>query len=228
MIVGANFHGLNTPQLIDTVELTIPQVGLRVLGEQMLTGRWLDKAVVAGWRSRWLVTADAEYAWKIKRIDVKDPVSGQVVQTEFVAWNQQWVEAPLGQSVELQSTFSVTDLPVLSDQTYQRCNFSQESPADDGQGGFTGVRLFPGDDTPKTFTRCNLMNCMPPPGSTLTKCLTVIKESDVLISSEDIVIDGQTIGQIEERGSRAHGKVNEQTLEVDMFPQPLETIGRPR
>jgi len=61
------------------------------------------------------------------------------------------------------------------DTEYQNCNFSQQGETDGGSG-WQPVRIFPGDDTPRTFIECNLGNAIPPPNSILTRCNTTIIE----------------------------------------------------
>ena len=75
---------------------------------------------------------------------------------------------------------------------FTRCNFAQPAPVLDG-ADYIGTRLFPGDDTPRTFTNCNLVNCELPPGSTATKCNTTIRRTKVETGSDELVIDGVTI-----------------------------------
>ena len=74
------------------------------------------------------------------------------------------------------------------DTEYQRCNFSRSQP--DLGPPVVGVRLFPGDDTPRTFIDCNLFNCEPPPGSTLINCNTWIITTGELGPIDELVIDG--------------------------------------
>jgi len=77
--------------------------------------------------------------------------------------------------------------PSIIDTEYQNCNFCQPAPVPDG-GDYIGVRLFPGDNTPRTFTHCNMQNCEPPPGSTITrKC--IVKAHVVHVSSEYVTVD---------------------------------------
>lgn len=83
----------------------------------------------------------------------------------------------------------IADIP--KDTEYRECNFSRQDCIDDGDK--KGVRLFPGDDTPRTFTNCNLVNCEPPPESVLTGCNVTIREKCVEVSSEDLVIDSEII-----------------------------------
>lgn len=92
--------------------------------------------------------------------------------------------------------FSNQDTPSIIDTEYVRCNFLHTNCIDDG-GVKKGHRLFPGDDTPRTFVDCNLGNCEPPPGSTLTRCPAAITEKQKHISSETITIDAV---QIESKG----------------------------
>ena len=82
--------------------------------------------------------------------------------------------------------------PSIIDSEYRNCNFSTQNCIDVG-GIKKGIRLFPGDDTPRTFISCNLVNCEPPPGSTLFKCNTAIRENAVEVGSEDLEIDGDII-----------------------------------
>ena len=82
--------------------------------------------------------------------------------------------------------------PSIIDTEYEHCNFSIPNclTVDDKK---IGMRLFPGDDTPRTFIKCNLVNCETPPGSTIIKCNTAIRENTVEVGSEDLVIDAETI-----------------------------------
>jgi len=75
---------------------------------------------------------------------------------------------------------------------FTRCNFSQPEPVLDGTN-YIGTRLFPGDDTPRYFTRCNLVNCELPPGSTATKCNTTIRRTLVQTGTDEIVINGTAL-----------------------------------
>jgi len=81
--------------------------------------------------------------------------------------------------------------PEIAD-IYERCNFSFPTPVL-SNGLMVGHRLFPGDDTPRTFTNCNLVNCEPPPLSTLVGCNTSISEIDKVVSQDSVVIDGTEI-----------------------------------
>jgi hypothetical protein len=86
----------------------------------------------------------------------------------------------------------IEDIP--KDEEYQHCNFSQKTCVHDG-GTVKGHRLFPGDDTPRTFIRCNMCNCELPGGSTCVQCNGAIKDFAVLDSTEKIEIGGIEIEQ---------------------------------
>ena len=88
--------------------------------------------------------------------------------------------------------FSGLLAPDIIDTEYFECNFSHRSPIEVA-GVKVGVRIFPDDDTPRTFTRCNLVNTQVPPNSVVIKCNTTIRESQVLIDIETITIDGSDI-----------------------------------
>jgi len=81
---------------------------------------------------------------------------------------------------------AIADIPV--DTEYRACNFGRPAPIDIGGGVFRGHRLFPGDDTPRTFTDCNLMNCEPPPGSTLDYCNTYMTPGVAVMSQDTITL----------------------------------------
>lgn len=89
--------------------------------------------------------------------------------------------------------FTNQDTPSIIDTEYRNCNFGHSDPVQDG-ATWKGNRLFPGDDTPRTFLHCNLINCEPPPGSTVVDCNCVIVRPEVFQdASPDIEIDGESI-----------------------------------
>ena len=97
--------------------------------------------------------------------------------------------------------------PSIIDTEYQSCNFSIPNCLT-VLSKKVGMRLFPGDDTPRTFISCNMINCEPPPGSTLVKCNTTIRENKVEVGSEDLTIDGQTI-QVKDYVNMIYGRYRE-------------------
>ncbi len=85
--------------------------------------------------------------------------------------------------------FSGQAMPLVIDTEYRNCNFAQTLPDPNLPNK---VRIFPGDDIPRTFIRCNLVNCEVPPGSTVIKCNTSIVAHNMLIGSITITIDGKS------------------------------------
>ncbi len=92
-------------------------------------------------------------------------------------------------AVTERKNFSGQATPSIIDTEYQRCNFAQTLPDPNLPNR---VRIFPGDDTPRTFVRCNLVNCEVPPGSTVVRCNTSIVAHNMLIGSITITVDGQS------------------------------------
>ena len=96
--------------------------------------------------------------------------------------------------------------PSIVDTEYRNCNFSQPAPVDgtgEAAGRMRGVRLFPGDDTPRTFIDCNLLNCEVPPGSTVIGGLTAVVER--ITTAELVNVDGLEL-RGESVSHRVHGK----------------------
>lgn len=117
--------------------------------------------------------------------------------------------------------FSGQVTPSTIDTEYESCNFTQEQPVGVG-GNMQGVRLFPGDDTPRTFTRCNMTNCEPPPGSAVTDCnLTVVERNLPGAASETLTIDGESLA-VERHINRIHGRFNPDTWTYDYHPVPID------
>ena len=85
--------------------------------------------------------------------------------------------------------FSGQATPSIIDPNYIRCNFAQTLPDPNLPNR---VRIFPGDDTPRTFFRCNLVNCELPPGSMVVKCNTSIVAPNMLIGSITVTVDGKS------------------------------------
>jgi hypothetical protein len=115
--------------------------------------------------------------------------------------------------------FTNQDTPSIVDTDYILCNFFHDQPIDVGGGVFEGVRLFPGDDTPRSFTQCNLVNCAVPPGSTVINCNTSIVETGLLGATETVTIDGQDV-VIQHHKNRVHGKWTPTGYEY--HPSPIE------
>ncbi len=91
--------------------------------------------------------------------------------------------------------FSGQATPSILDTEYSNCNFTQVLPdpnvvSDPNEPA--RVRIFPGDDTPRMFFRCNLVNCEVPPGSIVIKCNTSIIVHNSLIGSIAVTVDGKS------------------------------------
>lgn len=76
--------------------------------------------------------------------------------------------------------FSFEQTPSIIDTEYVDCNFTQ---------AVAHTRLFPGDDTPRTFIDCNLKNCDLGPGSTRDGGLHGHSVRDP-VNDETVTIDG--------------------------------------
>ena len=95
------------------------------------------------------------------------------------------------------------------DVLYVNCNFSQDQPDTSGAQP-KGVRLFPGDDTPRHFEDCNLHNCELPPGSTSSGiCNRSVVEHSALDDTQKVIIGGKEIGVKKNYVMRVHGAYDE-------------------
>jgi hypothetical protein len=116
---------------------------------------------------------------------------------------------------------AIADIPV--DLEYVRCNFSQPQPVNNG-GLRRGQRLFVGDDTPRTFTNCNMVNCEPPPGSTLNSCQTHMIERNIETTADTIQVDGGPILTEQHHSNFAYGRYLPATETYEDFPGPREEV----
>ena len=108
------------------------------------------------------------------------------------------------------------------DLVYNRCNFAKPQCVDT-LGVKTGHRLFPGDDTPRTFIDCNLTNCEPPPGSTLQHSNTTVSNTGVPRQVDVVVIDGVEYPTYE-YVTTIYGRYNSQLDEYDYKDTPVEIV----
>lgn len=102
----------------------------------------------------------------------------------------------------------IEEIPV--DSEYVRCNFARLQPARLNPNP-EGHRLFPGDDTPRTFRDCNLFNCETPPGSTLENCNTWIVETGITPAAQEddvVIVDGVEVERIVYHDRTTYGKWN--------------------
>lgn len=104
-----------------------------------------------------------------------------------------------------------------SDTEYEYCNFARAANPNG-----TPVRLWPGDNTPRTFKKCNLTNCQPPPGSTIIGAPPLVVETGLPDTSETITVDGVVVHTKEFKKNIARGRINPDTMEFEVFPTPRE------
>ena len=101
-------------------------------------------------------------------------------------------------------------------------NFRGQATPSIIEGVKKGVRLFPGDDTPRTFISCNMVNCEPPPDSTQIGCNNAIVERDVVYSMDDLIeIDGEVISGTQLKDV-CYGKYENGAYLY--FPSPKKTL----
>ena len=118
--------------------------------------------------------------------------------------------------------FSGEVTPRILDTVYIGCNFMQPQP--NMSGPPVGVRIFPGDNTIRHYQDCNLINCLVPPGSTFNNCNTAIIEYDVVISTEDLVIDGAVVATEGHLSNFVHGRYLQSDGSLERKPSPEEII----
>ena len=107
--------------------------------------------------------------------------------------------------------FSKQIAPPQADE-YHNCNFSQASP---------GTRLWPGNDTPRRFVECNMVNAEPPLGSTLERCNTTQVERSVEIGDRSVTVAGRTVS-IKRYTDRILGSLSPVTLRLRVKERELE------
>ena len=109
---------------------------------------------------------------------------------------------------------------IPKDTEYHRCNFWRAQPDTSGPE-VVGVRLFPGDDTPRTFIGCNLFNCEPPPGSTVVRCNTWIVTTGELGPIDELVVDGVVEHTVQYHDRTVHGKYVDGAYDRTGYPQTM-------
>ena len=112
--------------------------------------------------------------------------------------------------------------PSVIDTEYDHCNFAQPAPLNVG-GLRRGVRLFPGDDTPRTFTQCNLVNCELPPGSTVIGGVYSMVEYNQVTGTETVTVDGVVIESIDSHSHFTYGIRNPDGTYTD-YSSPKEEV----
>jgi hypothetical protein len=121
----------------------------------------------------------------------------------------------------VEKNFSNIDPALIPDeQEFVRCNFSRKQPDTSGPEA-VGVRLFPGNDAPRIFIDCNLMNCEPPPGSILVRCNTWIVTTGELAHTEELTIDGVVEHSIQYHDRTVHAKYVDGNYDRTGYPQTM-------
>lgn len=116
--------------------------------------------------------------------------------------------------------FSGTDIASIPKaDVYELCNFRRLSPNTAGPDP-VGQRLFPGDDTPRTFRQCNLINCEVPPGSVIENCNTAIVDYDLPDVVDTITVNGTTVSTRQRFKNRIYGRFNPVTGNYEYKPTP--------
>lgn len=110
---------------------------------------------------------------------------------------------------------SGTPMPSIVDTEYRGCNFAQPAPVQI-DGVWQGVRLFPGDDTPRVFRDCNLCNAEPPPGSIVISCNTIVKQFGVSVEAP-LAPDGPLVTR---SAGIVHGRYVADRGEYEYFESP--------
>ncbi len=105
---------------------------------------------------------------------------------------------------------------------FRNCNFTRLSPDTSGPDP-VGVRLWPGDDTPRIFVDCNLCNCEVPPGSTVVRSPRPIIELDVSLGDNVVTVDGIERVRKPIKGNRLHGYYDPDG-NIVREPSPLEEV----
>ena len=220
MIVSKNFSGLDTPQDLGSLPaFIVPPISRPVYAPTGIRILALDVRD-SSYAKRWIVSDDRSRAWKLKLAVFKSS-NDKIVAMHYIPTKEVAVGERLSPSTKYIADFQMTDLPILSDRAFHRCNFTHRVPVDVA-GKKRGVKLFPSDATPITFIECNLCNCEPPPGSTVTGCLTVIKEFALESNTETLRVDGVPFNVVHHI-DRIHGRLDPATGDY-IYKGPPEDI----
>lgn len=103
---------------------------------------------------------------------------------------------------------------------YVQKEYEGQCFAFDQPDGILPNRIFPDDDTPRTFIGCNLVNAVPPAGSTLVMCNTSIIKRGLSVLGDEIIIDGVSI-QEENYEDEILGRTNPDTLKPEYKEIPI-------
>lgn len=111
---------------------------------------------------------------------------------------------------------------VPKDDVYRNVRITFSAPDKSGASP-RGVRLWPGDDTPRQFIGCKLINCEPPPGSTLQDCTAVVMDYRVLDRGDTLTVNGSVLFTDEFYKNIAYGIYDSSANYVEL-PVPEESV----
>ena len=89
-----------------------------------------------------------------------------------------------------------------------------------------GHRIFPDDDTPRTFVNCNLLNATPPPGSTVTGCNTTIARNERRLTNPKNAPPTEKRENVPKYEQIIYGHTDKVTLEAVYKPKPVKNPGK--
>lgn len=110
---------------------------------------------------------------------------------------------------------------VPKDSEYRSCLIKFDAPDTSGASP-AGKELWPGDNTPRTFIDCNLINVAPPPGSTLIRTNATVAEYGIPAGSDTLTVDGALIHTTNYIVNRTYGRYDDSANYVE-FGTPIET-----
>ena len=218
MIEKANFVEQDTPQNFGQLALTIPARSTLVDSGKKFTGRFWNVADIPDvHQGRWFVSSDKSRVFRLGKIFISNTLGERwIVKRQYAADGQNLLPAEV-----YTSTFDITDLPLLSDRHFSECNFVHRQPVDSGGGIMIGTRLFPAETTGITFDNCNLINCEPPPGSTVNGGNVAIIVYNVITASDTVTVDGEVI-TLDTHSNFVHGRYWNGAYEYRPTPEQVE------
>ena len=122
------------------------------------------------------------------------------------------------------SGLTVPPPPFDTETRFERCVFNQPEPDMTDPDNPVGIRLWPGDDTPRRFDQCRLINCQVPPNSEVDPRSKMFIMRQVL-DTDTVTIDGLVLS-VEYVTRIVYGRYRPDGTLV-RFPEPQEHRRRP-
>lgn len=110
---------------------------------------------------------------------------------------------------------------VPKDSEYRGCMIKFDAPDTSGASP-AGNELWPGDNTPRTFIDCNLINVAPPPGSTLIRTNATVIEYGIAAGSDTLTVDSVLIHTTNYILNRTYGRYDDTATYVELGT-PIDT-----